>query len=748
MFSSDRRSTASSAPPCAGRVLIVDDERTNLEILARMLQRNHYATVTADCGSEALVLLETSEFDLVLLDVVMPGMNGFECLQQIRQHNQISHLPVIMVTAETDRDTIVEAFRAGANDYVTKPIDREITLARIATHTRLRRSLAALRISEERYALAARGSNDGLWDWDVTHNRVFYSDRWQSLLGVSGTEISDSPEEWLSRIHPDDVEKFRDLVYSIQAGQPLSLNCEMRMLHRDGGYRWMLCRGVCVTNEEGLVYRMAGSLTDITEGKVGDPLTGLPNRLLFVDMVERAIEKAKRHPDSNFAVLFLDIDKFKLINDSLGHQAGDQLLMTIAQRLTTCLRASDAVATASYSSNRPGFVVPGNQLPATVARHAGDEFTILLEGLAEASDVEIVAKRILECVAQPVMLGAQENVPTVSIGWAIGNSATMSADDLLREADTAMYHAKQAGRNRGCGYEPTMQYRATLRLEMERDLRNALAGKQFLLNYQPIVSLSHQKTVGFEALVRWKHPLKGMISPGEFIPTAEEIGLIVPLGWWIAEQAMRQAALWCARYGDAAPYVTINCAVRQLYQSDFLKRFCELIRQIGVPGEKICLEVTEGTLMDRPEVIRPILEGLQSAGVRIAIDDFGTGYSSLAYLHRFPLDLIKIDRSFVSNMSDRDEHCEIIRTIIGLGSSLKLKTIAEGVETEEQLERLREFGCQFVQGYFISHPVSAEAAERFLEKSVPPATGPLFPAIDVSELGPLALPTFNRSTRN
>ncbi len=691
--------------PC--RVLVADDELVNREILTRMLARNGYASSSVDSGLALLHKLDVESFDLILLDVMMPEMDGFECLRRIRERFPIGELPVIMVTAEVERERIVSAFRAGANDYVTKPIDREITLARIETHTQLRRTLSALRDSEERYALAARGANDGLWDWDLVQNKVFYSPRWKSMLGFRDEEVGASPNEWSERIHADDRDKVLRFANPDYSGADTNLECEIRMIHRDGGYRWMLCRGVYVRSENGKICRMAGSLTDITEGKVGDPLTGLPNRLLFVDRLERTIERYQRNKQALFAVMFLDLDNFKLINDSLGHQAGDRLLITIAERLETCLRASDSVCRLENG--------------ATVARHAGDEFTILLEELKSPNDVTPIADRILRAISRPVQLDSQEIVPTLSIGWAVADDNVGSAEDILREADTAMYQAKSDGRNCSRRFESGMHHRAKLRLELEKDLRHGLVNNEFFLNYQPIICLESSRTIGFEALVRWRHPQRGWISPLEFIPTAEEMGLIIPLGWWITEQACRQAAAWDAQFPDQNLFMTINCTVKQMYQPNCLEQFREIFERTGVAPQQICMEVTESTLMDRHELIRPIVVGLRDQGVRIGIDDFGTGYSSLSFLHRFPLDLLKIDRSFVSSMLSSNENREIVRTIIDLGRNLKLKIVAEGVEDEMQRAMLWSLGCEMAQGYLWSPPVVAARAAQFLAAPILPS---------------------------
>lgn len=692
--------SAHSAGSTPARILIVDDERTNREILSSLLRRSGYSTTAVESGEAAVRLTNEQTFDAVMLDLVMPGMDGFECLRTIRERFSPTELPVVIVTAESERDRIVSAFRIGANDYVTKPIDRDITLARIAAHARLRSMTQALRESEERYALAARGSNDGLWDWNLLLDEVYYSDRWKAMLGIEENGLEKTPATWISRIHPEDVSGFLEMMCGRVNSGVTHLERELRMLHRDGAYRWMLCRGVYVRNREGLVYRMAGSLTDITEGKVGDPLTGLPNRLLFVDRLERTIERARRLGRGDFAVLFLDLDKFKLINDSYGHQAGDRLLIEVARRLETSIRCADTLSRTVCRT--------------TVARHAGDEFTVLLESISSREDADSIADRIIQAFATPVELDSVSVFPTFSIGIALGNHQTLCAEDLMREADTAMYHAKSEGRNQRKRFEHGMQEKAAQRLALEQDLRRALNSEEFFLQYQPIIELASGNVTGFETLVRWQHPERGVVSPLAFIRTAEEMGLIVPLGYWILEQACRQAALWQTEFPrHRYPMVSVNCSVLQLYHAEFIDRVVEILHRTGADAQGICIEVTESTLMDRPDAIRPVLLALREIGIQISVDDFGSGYSSLAYLHRFPLDSLKIDRSFVSTLQLSGESSEIIRTIISLAHGLNLAVVAEGLETEQQRETLRRLGATHAQGYLISPAMNASAAARF-----------------------------------
>lgn len=721
-----------TATPGANRVLIVDDELVNRELLSHALTRNGYVTTKVTNGIEALDKIGAEPFDLVLLDVIMPGMDGMQCLAKIREQYSMTELPVIMVTGEQDRERLLQAFRAGANDYITKPVDREILLIRASTHTQLRATLIALRYSEERYALAARGSNDGLWDWDVVRSEVYYSPRWKSMLGYSDHEIGNSPEEWLSRIHADDLPKFQATFLPSKDHTHCGLNssCELRMIHRDGTYRWMMCRGVNVCNSVGQTERLAGSLTDITEGKVGDALTGLPNRLLFLDRLSRVIDRYQRQRTSQFAVLFLDLDNFKLVNDSLGHDAGDKLLITLSERLQSCLRGCDSIS---------------RTMSSTLARHGGDEFTVLLEDLRDPADMELITQRLLGDIRKPIEIEGQLITPSASIGWTVGHEGELTPEDMLREADTAMYNAKACGRNQARQYTPAMQAEAANRLELESELRQALRNREFLLYYQPLIENRSNRIVGFEALVRWQSPTRGLVPPFKFITLAEELGLIVPLGWQIFEIACEQAAQWEREYPDYPVNVNVNFSLKQLYQPNFLEDFKSRIHAIGVSPQRICVEVTESILMENPDLIIQILGEIRGLGMRIAVDDFGTGYSSLAYLHRFPMDVVKIDRSFVTSMLTSHESLQIVKTVIDLARSLRLKVTAEGVEREEHYQKLRELGCDYSQGYLWSKPVEVESATKMLQSAalqyqqrstgVPPIDS--FPGLDTSNLNTL-----------
>jgi len=681
------------------RLLIVDDNEMNRDMLARRLLRKGYVVKLAENAKELLERVKEDPVDLVLLDIEMPEVSGLDALQKLREHYSAADLPIIMVTAKAQSDDIVKALDLGANDYLTKPIDFPVAVARIGTQLSHKHAQEALKDSEERYALAARGSNDGLWDWNLSANVVHFSARWKAMLGHQESEIGDKPKEWFDRIHDADRERVKQEIAAHQKGLTPHFESEHRVLHKDGTFRWMLSRGVAVHGSSGNALRMAGSQTDITEGKVSDPLTGLPNRLLFIDRVGRLIKHTKRRKDQLFAVLFMDLDGFKMINDSMGHLIGDQLLLGVANRLEKCLRSTDTVA-------RLGETF-------TVARLGGDEFTVLLDDIKDPSDAKRAADRMMKALVAPFILGGKEVFTSVSIGIALSNSAYEQPDEILRDADTAMYRAKSLGKARYEVFDADMRASVMARLQLETDLRRALERGEFRNFYQPIVALVSGEIAGFEALLRWQHPTRGLLGPGEFISVAEETGLIRELGWWNLHEACRQISEWRA---GAHRHLTIsvNLSAKQFLQPKLVEDIGKLLSDLALPPEALKLEITESTVMVDPTAAVEMLQHIKSLGIQLAIDDFGTGYSSLSYLHRFPLDTLKIDRSFISSMGDDGEGMEIARTILPMANNLRLDVVAEGVETIQQVAMLKKLHCKYGQGFYFSRPLSAEGTKTLL----------------------------------
>ena len=570
-----------------GRLLIVDDNEMNRDMLARRLERKGYVGWSS---GERTTIAATHQ----------AGQRGHGAIgHRDAGHQRTGGLENAARSIFADRTASHHGYgkeperrhcqstRFGANDYLTKPVDFPVALARIATQLSHKRAHEALRESEERYALAARGANDGLWDWNLLTNVMYFSPRWKSMLGYHEDEIGDKPEEWLDRIHDSDRERVKDELAAHQKGLTPHFESEQRVLHKDGTFRWMLSRGLAVRDASGKATRMAGSQTDITEGKVTDPLTGLPNRLLFIDRLGRLIKHAKRRKDHLFAVLFLDLDGFKMINDSLGHLVGDQLLLAVSDRLEKCLRLTDTVA-------RLGETF-------TMARLGGDEFTVLLDDLKDLGDARLAADRLMKVLAPPFILGGKEVFTSVSIGIALSNSAYENPDDMLRDADTAMYRAKSLGKARYEVFDADMRASLVARLQVETDLRHALEREEFRNFYQPIVALDSGRIVGFEALLRWQHPTRGLIGPDEFIHVAEETGLIRELGWWNLREACRQLSEWKANSENYLNFtMNVNLSAKQFLQPNLVEEISDLIRELDFSPETLKLEITESTVMIDP----------------------------------------------------------------------------------------------------------------------------------------------------
>jgi predicted signal transduction protein with EAL and GGDEF domain len=449
-----------------------------------------------------------------------------------------------------------------------------------------------------------------------------------------------------------------------------------------------------------------------------DPLTGLPNRALFLDHLQRAVVHHKRHPEFMFAVLFIDIDRFKIINDSLGHGVGDQLIAQVGKRFVAVLRGDDVLSRPERA--RPDSVRPGSAQASegdTLARIGGDEFTVFLDGIREVADTVRVAERILATLAtQPFVVVSQDIYVSASIGIAFSGSGYESADDMLRDANLAMYRAKNAGKARYEIFDRSMHIAAVEHLRLESELRRALVNNEFILHFQPIYSLSNESIKGFEALVRWQRSPTELVFPGGFIQTTEETGLIVPLGFWVLREACLTVRRWQQQFARPKLFtVSVNVSVRQFEQADLVERVRGILAETGIDPASVRLEITESITMGNVEHVISVMTQLKQTGVRLSMDDFGTGYSSLSYLHRFPLDILKIDRSFVSQMDQADESRHIVQTIMSLARSLRMEVVAEGTETRNQVDQLKMLGCDYAQGYFFSRPLAPAAVQSLLQ---------------------------------
>jgi diguanylate cyclase (GGDEF)-like protein/PAS domain S-box-containing protein len=693
-------------------ILIADDNQDRLSFVALLLKQAGYKVLTAGDGQEAFEIARDQRPLVVISDVMMPRATGIDLCRWMRAHEALRAVPVLLLSAlRVDEASAVEGLRAGADDYLEAPFDPMRLVAKVARLVERARFEAALRESEERYALAAGGANDGLWDWRLKPGEIYYSARWKAMLGYAEDEIGDRPEEWMGRVHPEDEARLRSELEAHARGGGAHFEIEHRVLHRDGDYRWMLCRGMAVRDGEGRVIRMAGSLTDITERKLSeerllhdalhDSLTGLPNRALFMDRLGHALERAKRHPEFSFAVIFIDLDRFKMVNDSFGHAAGDALLAEVATRLCECLRAGD-----------------------TVARLGGDEFTVLVEDLDDVGDATATAERIQARFARPFDLGGHEVFASASVGVALNAIGYDRPEDILRDANTAMHRAKSQGRACHRVFDMTMHTHAATLLRLETDLRRAVEREEFTVCYQPIVSLGSGRIMGVEALVRWLHPERGLLTPDEFIGVAEETGVIIDIDRWVLKESCRRLRRWQRCFPGGPPLsVSVNLSAKQFSRPDLVACVERVLRETGLSASSLKMEITESALMGREESVAQTLERLKALGAEIYLDDFGTGYSSLSYLHRFRIDVLKIDREFVGRIGAGAESSEIAGAIVTMAHSLGMTVVAEGVETRAQRAALEAMGCEYGQGILFSGPVAPSAIDAMLGRQAAPPAG-------------------------
>jgi diguanylate cyclase (GGDEF)-like protein/PAS domain S-box-containing protein len=595
----------------------------------------------------------------------------------------------------------VEIYPISPGEYDLIGVIVDIT-ARKSAEEELQQTNARLLASEERYALAAEGANDGLFDWNLKTQEIYFSPRWKAMIGCGGDVIDNKPQEWFKRVHPEDLESLRTELDAHLESDAAHFQKEYRMQHKEGAYRWMLARGIAVRDASGKPYRMVGSQTDITSRKTAelqvlhdafhDILTGMPNRALFMDRLGQSMQKVLRSDSYYYGVLFLAIDRFDVVNDSLGHKSGDRLLMDIAHRLLKAVRPGD-----------------------TVARLGGAEFAVLLDDTKSPSLSEEEATRIQQEFSRPFIVGAQEVFVSASIGVALSNKSYSHAEEVLRDADTAMRRAKAMG-NRYLVFNASMHSKVVSVLQLGTDLRWAVDRQEFVLYYQPIISLETGKLNGLEALIRWKKPTGELVPPNDFIPLAEENGLIVPMTWWVLNEACRQMRSWrLSPHANGLSFVNVNLSSKMFLEPSLVSRIKHTLEETGLDGHCLKLEITESALMEHTDAAASVLKKLRDLNIQLCLDDFGTGYSSLSYLHRFPLDVLKIDRSFVSHMGNGGGNTEIVRTIVMLAQNLKLDTVAEGVETEVHAEKLKDFECKYAQGYLYSKPVPAEMLTEMLK---------------------------------
>ncbi len=679
------------------RILVVEDESiVAADIQDRLESMGYDVPVTVASGEKAIEKTGALRPDLVLMDIQLKGrMDGVEAAEQIRQRFGI---PVIYLTANADHPTVQRAKVTEPFGYVIKPFEERELHTTIEVALYKHQAQKTLKESEERYRLLVELSPEAIIvqcdDIIVYANpaaaNLFGAASAETLLGLAVADF----------IHPDHYENFRAHERHLKGNNQSDLKAE-KFVRLDGQVRDVEVVMASVTYGGKQATQIL--TRDITERRRAeeqllhdafhDSLTGLPNRALFIDHLKMAVNHCRRRKGYLFAVLFIDLDRFKIVNDSLGHIVGDELLVAISRRLEICLREGD-----------------------TIARLGGDEFTILLDGINDFGDAHRVAERVQEVLEQPFSLAGWELFVTASVGIKY-SSGGEQPEDLLRDADTAMYSAKALGKAQYQVFDTKMHTHAVTLLEIESDLRRALEEEEFEVNYQPIVSLGNGRICGFEALVRWRHPERGLISPADFIPIAEETGLIIQIDRWVLKQACLQMRKWQETLpATKLMKISVNLSCKQFMQPTIVGQVLETLVETGLSPSSLKLEITESVMMERGDYVMSVLEQLSRAGIELSLDDFGTGYSSLSYIHHFPVSALKIDQSFIKRIG-RDQNGEIVRAVVALARNLGLEVVAEGIETVMQLDQLKALGCEQGQGFYFSEPISEASATELIQKA-------------------------------
>lgn len=676
------------------RLLVVEDDAQHREKLSERLARRGYAVDVAP-GDAALEQIRRAEYDLVLLDQTGTDGASLDLLRLLRAVRSPSDLPVILIAAEKNNCQVMEALRSGANDYVTKPVHLPLVAARI--DEQLSRSKIGRQRRQARLRARIANRIEGHWSWDVAANEIHFSPRARRMLGLSPKQNGFGPEAWISRVHPADVERTRAEIRSHLEGPCEEFRLEHRARNRLGRYEWIVARGRVLRADDGSPIRVCGTTSVLSKPDV-DALTGMGTRLLILERLGAAI--AAQPAETALTLLLLDLDGFSLINDSFGQETGDRILTEIAERLQSVVAdLPDRGAT-------------------HIARLGGDEFSILAEGLSKARASALV-EEVLQSVVRPMLVDGFKISASVSIGVSCGAPGGSSPEDLLRDAYLAMYRAKELGKNRWQMFDPELRTRARARIALVHDLRYAIERGQLRVYYQPKVHLRTRQILGYEALLRWHHPARGVVYPGEFIELAEDTGMIVPIGEWVLREACRQLRKWQGRFPSSPPLtMNVNLSVKQLVDPNLVERVKAMLEETNIIEGTLNLELTETALMTNLGPARAALADLRALKIRLKLDDFGTGYSSLGYLGAMHFDSLKIDRTFVQRMITDLESRAIVESIAKLAHALDMTLVAEGVEAEDHIHELLHVGCEVGQGFYFSTAVEPGAAEELLEQSL------------------------------
>jgi diguanylate cyclase (GGDEF)-like protein/PAS domain S-box-containing protein len=694
----------------ATRLLVVDDDETFLLMIRKVMSNSGFIVVACNNGEDALEICRDITPDMILMDICLPGASGIEICRQIRQTTDYATLPILLVTANSDREIVRKGYEAGATDFLTKPLDWNLFAHHAEYLVQAGRAMGELRVNRSFLATAQRIAKIGSFTYDAETQESQWSSELYSILGLDPDRHRAHPDTLTHLIHPDDLEHFKAV--SEQAlRDSKSFSIEHRLVLQDGSIRHV--RHYAEATEDLMGTRVVtGVLQDTTDHVHAidqirylanfDGLTGLTNRRQFNARLTETMQHARSRRNL-VAVIIVDVDRFKLINDSLGHSAGDQILQVVAERVNRQVRNSDCVGR-----------LDGGDTDVEIARVGGDEFSLMLPRIVHPTDAGPVAQRILETLREPIDVDGQNLTLSASIGISIYPIDGETTETLIANADRAMSHAKSQGGNSFQYYTESLNATSTRRLVLESKLRNAVEQNRLHLVYQPKVDLRSGRVIGMEALLRWVEPDLGFVPPDEFIPLAEEIGCISKIGRWVLLDACRQNKEWQDRGLGSVP-VSVNVSSRQFSDTNLLEVVTEVLEETGLEPQWLELEITESAMLEDEVTTTQTLKLIRERGVRVSLDDFGTGFSSLSYLRRLSLDTLKIDRSFVMDLPDDDDAKGIFEAIIVMAHVLGLTVIAEGVETEEQRDFLRSIECDEIQGYLVSKPVPPDEFTHFLE---------------------------------
>ncbi len=667
------------------KILIVDAETDDRSQLARNFERKGYKVVCTHQAEEALTLLAPGDVDLALIGLKIPGVNGTELVRKIRAVPELADLSILLMAESKSRRALLQALKGDVQDYISKPVDFQIALIRVGQQIDRRATLRKLMHSEDRFALAAAGSNDGLWDYDLAAGTLFVSDRWLDLLGLTGHPNEQDPQTWFERIHDDDQSDFQTKLRALMIGAEPELVADFRMRHNDGGFRWVRARGVARRSEDGDALRVAGSLADITRERMTDSLTRLPNRPATVELFERILTRAARTKATHL-VATLTIDQLRQVQEGLGQAKAQELSRITADRLARAVRPTDIIGS-----------------------FGGTEFYVMLTNVMSIADGLRGMQRITDAISEPVMLADITLVPTVSAGVVLTSSNTPAAEQVLQQCHAALSQAGSGAGDHIRIYNATMEVHARDSLAREADIREAVKTHSFLFHYQPVVDAVSGGILAFESLLRLKKPDGSLASPLTFVEYLERSGLIQPVTLELMHGALEFSKELTKRLPGRGPVpLSVNISPVQLRSPTLVSDISACLQDASVPPKSLKIEITENAMIADFETIKGRLDALSNLGLKLSIDDFGTGYSSLAYLAQLPFDELKIDRSFVSSIHNDPHKKKLFEVIMSLSKRLGLSTVVEGVEDREELDEVMRMGARYVQGYFYSKPLPPE----------------------------------------